>query len=161
MTETRSGVGYDIHPLVPGRKLVLGGETIPFSMGLDGWSDADVLIHAVIDSLLGAAALGDIGQHFPAGNPEYKDVSSLKLLKETAAKVSAKGFRIVNIDVTAIAEKPVLKDYIVKMRENLAAAMGIGSEQVSIKASTANGVGEIGKVEAIAAIAVSMIEGED
>ncbi len=161
MTTIRSGIGYDIHPLVPGRKLVLGGETIPFSMGLDGWSDADVLVHAVIDSLLGAAALGDIGQHFPAGKAEYKDISSLILLRETVRVVSSQGFRIVNIDVTAIAEKPVLKDYIIKMRENLAGAMGLDVEQVSMKASTANGVGEIGKVEAIAAIAVSMIEGEN
>lgn len=160
MSGTRTGIGYDIHPLETGRKLVLGGETIPFSMGLDGWSDADVLVHAVIDSLLGAAAMGDIGRHFPAGNPEYKDISSLILLKEVVSKISAKGFSVGNIDATVIAEKPVLKDYIIKMRENLSRTVGIDIEQVSVKASTANGVGEIGNVEAIAAVAVSTIEEE-
>jgi 2-C-methyl-D-erythritol 2,4-cyclodiphosphate synthase len=129
-------------------------------MGLDGWSDADVLVHAIIDSLLGAAAMGDIGRHFPAGNPEYKDISSLILLKEIVSKISSKGFSVGNIDATVIAEKPVLKDYIIKMRENLSRTIGIDIEQVSVKASTANGVGEIGNVEAIAAVAVSTIEEE-
>ncbi len=160
MSGARTGIGYDIHPLETGRKLVLGGETIPFSMGLDGWSDADVLVHAIIDSLLGAAAMGDIGRHFPAGNPEYKDISSLILLKEIVSKISSKGFSVGNIDATVIAEKPVLKDYIIKMRENLSRTIGIDIEQVSVKASTANGVGEIGNVEAIAAVAVSTIEEE-
>jgi len=160
MSGIRTGIGYDIHPLETGRRLVLGGEVIPFSMGLDGWSDADVLVHAIIDSLLGAAAMGDIGQHFPAGKPEYKDISSLILLKEIISKVSAKGFTIVNIDATVIAEKPVLKDYIMRMRENLSRTMGIDVEQVSVKASTANRVAEIGNGEAIAAIAVSTVEGE-
>jgi 2-C-methyl-D-erythritol 2,4-cyclodiphosphate synthase len=161
MTGTRIGIGYDIHPLVPERKLVLGGVEIPFHQGLDGWSDADVLTHAVIDSMLGAAAMGDIGMHFPPGKPEYRDISSLEMLKQVISKVSGKGWRVVNIDSTVIAEQPVLKDYIESMREKLSHTLGVEITKVSVKASTANGLGEIGKVEAIAAMAVTMIEGED
>ncbi|MBN2240516.1 MAG: 2-C-methyl-D-erythritol 2,4-cyclodiphosphate synthase [Dehalococcoidales bacterium] len=157
----RTGIGYDIHPLETGRKLILGGVEIPFSQGLEGWSDADVLTHAIIDSILGAAAMGDIGRHFPAGNPEYKDISSLEMLRQVNEKITAKGYRVSNIDATVIAEKPVLKDYIQTMRENLAGTIDIDVERVSVKASTMNGVGEIGRVEAIAAMAASMIEGED
>jgi 2-C-methyl-D-erythritol 2,4-cyclodiphosphate synthase len=160
MTGTRIGMGYDIHPLVPERKLVLGGVQIPFGQGLDGWSDADVLTHAIIDSMLGAAAMGDIGKYFPPGKPEYRDISSLEMLKQVNSKVTGKNWRVVNIDSTVIAEQPVLKDYIDSMREKLSHTLGIAIEQVSVKASTANGLGEIGKVEAIAAIAVTMIEGE-
>ena len=161
MTGTRIGIGYDIHPLVPERRLVLGGVEIPFGQGLDGWSDADVLSHAIIDSMLGAAAMGDIGKYFPPGKPEYKDISSLEMLKQVNSKVTGKGWRVVNIDSTVIAEKPVLKDYIDSMKEKLSHTLGIDIEKVSVKASTANGLGEIGKVEAIAAMAVTMIEGED
>ena len=161
MTGTRIGIGYDIHPLVPERRLVLGGVEIPFGQGLDGWSDADVLIHAIIDSILGAAAMGDIGKYFPPGRPEYRDISSLEMLKQVTSKVSGKGWRVVNIDSTVIAEQPVLKDYIDSMREKLSHTLGIEIEKVSVKASTANGLGEIGKVEAIAAMAVTMIEGGD
>ena len=161
MTGTRIGIGYDIHPLVPERRLVLGGVEIPFGQGLDGWSDADVLSHAIIDSMLGAAAMGDIGKYFPPGKPEYRDISSLEMLKQVNSKVTGKGWRVVNIDSTVIAEKPILKDHIDSMREKLSHTLGIDIEKVSVKASTANGLGEIGKVEAIAAMAVIMIEGED
>ncbi len=161
MTGIRIGIGYDIHPLTPERRLVLGGIEIPFSQGLDGWSDADVLTHAVIDSLLGAAAMGDIGRYFPPGKPEYKDISSLEMLKQIHSKVTGKGWRVVNIDSTIIAEQPVLRDYIGSMREKLGQTLGIETEKISVKASTANGLGEIGKVEGIAAMAVTMIEGED
>jgi 2-C-methyl-D-erythritol 2,4-cyclodiphosphate synthase len=160
MTGTRIGIGYDIHPLVPERRLVLGGVEIPFGQGLDGWSDADVLTHAIIDSILGAAAIGDIGKYFPPGKPEYRDISSLEMLKQVNSKVTGKGWRVVNIDSTVIAEKPVLKDFIDLMREKLSHTLRIDIEKVSVKASTANGLGEIGKVEAIAAMAVTMIEGD-
>jgi 2-C-methyl-D-erythritol 2,4-cyclodiphosphate synthase len=161
MTRTRIGIGYDIHPLVPERRLVLGGVEIPFGQGLHGWSDADVLTHAIIDSMLGAAAMGDIGKYFPSGKQEYRDISSLEMLKQINSKVTGKGWRVVNIDSTVIAEQPVLKDYIDSMREKLSHTLGIGVEKISVKASTANGLGEIGKVEAIAAMAVTMIEEGD
>jgi 2-C-methyl-D-erythritol 2,4-cyclodiphosphate synthase len=140
---------------------MLGGVEIPFGQGLDGWSDADVLIHAIIDSMLGAAAMGDIGKYFPPGKPEYRDISSLEMLKRISSKVSGKGWRVVNIDATIIAEQPVLKDHIDSMRGKLSHTLGIDIEKVSVKASTANGLGEIGKVEGIAAMAVTMIEGEN
>ena len=152
------GIGFDIHPLVPGRKLVLGGVEIPFDRGLDGWSDADVLTHAVIDALLGAAAMGDIGIHFPPGKPEYKNVSSLKLLAEIKVKLEAAGWQINNVDVTVIAEKPHLREYIDLMRERLRQTLGIPIGQVSVKASTANGVGDVGNEEAIAALAIASLQ---
>ena len=155
----RIGIGYDIHPLKAGRKLVLGGVNIPFEKGLDGWSDADVLTHAVIEGLLGAAALGDIGSHFPPGNKRYKDISSLTLLKEVKDKLRAKGWSVVNIDTTVVAEAPKLRDYIDGMRENLSGTLEIAIGRVSIKASTNNGLGEIGRGEGIAAFAIAMIEG--
>ena len=113
----RVGIGYDVHPLTPGRKLVLGGVEIPFAKGLSGWSDADVLTHAIIDALLGAAALGDIGSHFPPGEPRYKAISSLTLLKEVVDKLVEHGWRAGNIDATIMAEKPVLRDFIDQMRQ--------------------------------------------
>jgi len=152
------GIGFDIHPLVPGRKLVLGGVEIPFDRGLDGWSDADVLTHAVIDALLGAAAMGDIGMHFPPGKPEYKNVSSLKLLAEIKVKLEAAGWQINNVDVTVIAEKPNLREYIDLMRERLRQTLCIPIGQVSVKASTANGVGDVGNEEAIAALAIASLQ---
>jgi len=157
----RAGIGYDIHPLKPGRKLVLGGVNIPFDKGLDGWSDADVLTHAVIDALLGAAALGDIGSHFPPGKQKYKGISSLSLLKEVKEKLAVGGWAVVNIDAAVIAEQPRLGDYINGMRQELSRTLGINVDRVSVKASTGNGVGEIGKGEGIAAYAVAMIEGSD
>jgi 2-C-methyl-D-erythritol 2,4-cyclodiphosphate synthase len=152
------GLGYDVHPLVMGRKLVLGGVEIPFNKGLEGWSDADALTHAVIDALLGAAALGDIGQHFPSGEPEYENVSSLILLDKVVEKLEEEGWRVVNIDTTVVAEKPRLREYIDDMRHNLCHVLGVDMDRVSVKASTNNGVGDIGKGEGIAAIAVAMIE---
>jgi 2-C-methyl-D-erythritol 2,4-cyclodiphosphate synthase len=152
------GIGFDIHPLVTGRKLVLGGVEIPFDRGLDGWSDADVLTHAIIDALLGAAAMGDIGMHFPPGKPEYKNVSSLKLLAETKDKLAANGWQINNIDATVIAEKPHLREYIDIMRERLQQTLGIPIAQMSVKASTANQVGALGNGEAIAAMAIASVQ---
>jgi 2-C-methyl-D-erythritol 2,4-cyclodiphosphate synthase len=160
-TRLRIGTGYDIHPLVRGRKLVIGGVEIPFDKGLDGWSDADVLTHAVIDALLGAAALGDIGGHFPPGEPQYKDISSLTLLREVGDKLAAQGWRIVNIDATVIAEAPKLAGFFGQMRWQLSGRLGIDLEQVSVKASTANGLGLVGKGEGIEAIAVALIEGRE
>jgi len=156
----RAGTGFDAHPLVAGRKLVLGGIEIPFDRGLDGWSDADVLTHAVIDSLLGAAALGDIGSHFPPGDPQYKDVSSLSLLRKAKEKLSQDGWRIVNVDATIVAESPRLREYIDPMREKLSEALGIDAGQVSVKASTANGLGMVGRGEGMMAYAAAMIEGD-
>ena len=142
--EIRAGVGFDVHPLAPGRRLVLGGVEIPFDKGLDGWSDADVLTHAVMDALLGAAALGDIGVHFPPGDPEYKDISSLVLLGKVRDMLAEHGWRVGNVDATVIAEAPKLKDYIDGMRHKLSQMLGISIEQVSVKASTANGLGLVG-----------------
>jgi 2-C-methyl-D-erythritol 2,4-cyclodiphosphate synthase len=153
----RAGIGYDIHPLAPGRKLVLGGVHIPFDEGLEGWSDADALTHAVIDALLGAAALGDIGSHFPAGDLEYRNISSLVLLERVKEKLAAGNWRVANIDATVIAERPRLGDYIEEMRENLSKALGIDIGQVSVKASTANEIGSIGRGEGIAALAIATI----
>ncbi len=151
------GIGFDIHPLVAGRKLVLGGVELPFEKGLDGWSDADVLTHAIIDALLGAAALGDIGKHFPPGAPEYQGVSSLNLLAEVRKKLFDNDWSIQNIDATVITEKPRLRDVVDKMREHLSRTLGIHINQVSIKASTANGVGSIGRGEGIAALAIASL----
>jgi 2-C-methyl-D-erythritol 2,4-cyclodiphosphate synthase len=155
----RVGIGYDVHPLVKGRKLILGGVEIPFAQGLSGWSDGDTLTHAIIDALLGAAALGDIGRHFPSGEPEYKDISSLTLLKKTRDKLEDSGFKIVNVDATIVAEKPELRDFIDQMRQKLSQTLAIKVEQVSVKASTANGLGFAGRGEGIAACAVAMVEG--
>ena len=154
----RIGTGYDVHPLVAGRKLVLGGIEIPFDRGLDGWSDADVLAHAVMDALLGAAALGDIGRHFPPGDTAYKDASSLVLLGKVGKKLAESGYRVVNVDATVIAERPKLAGYIDAMRGKLAESLGIDTGQVSVKASTNNGVGAIGRGEGIAALAAALIE---
>ncbi len=155
----RVGTGFDAHPLVEGRRLVLGGVEIPFAKGLSGWSDGDVLTHAVIDALLGAAALGDIGGHFPPGEAQYKDISSLVLLEETRDKLAARGFRVVNIDATAIAESPRLAGFVSQMRGKLARALGIAIEAASVKATTSSGLGFTGRGEGIAAQAVALIEG--
>ncbi len=156
----RVGIGYDTHPLVKGKRLVIGGVEIPFKKGLEGWSDADVLTHAVIDALLGAAALGDRGSHFPAGEPQYKGVSSLALLKTTNDKLKENGWRIVNIDATVIAEEPKLSGFIEKMRQNLSQTLGIEASRVSVKASTANTLGCVGKGRGIEAQAIALIAGE-
>ncbi len=154
----RFGIGYDVHCLMAGRKLVLGGIQVPFERGLSGWSDADVLTHAIMDALLGAAAMGDIGQHFPPGDPQYKDISSLALLAKVKDRLNENGWRIHNIDATIIAEKPKLSDHIKKMRERLSLALGVDVRQVSVKASTSDGLGFTGRGEGIAALALASIE---
>ena len=154
----RIGIGYDIHPLVADRRLVLGGVQIPFDRGLDGWSDADVLTHSVIEALLGAAALGDIGTHFPPGDKQYKGVSSLILLNKVKDILKDTGWRTGNIDVTVVTEQPKIKDYIIYMRQQLSATLGIDIGSVSVKASTNNKVGSLGRNEGIAAYAVALIE---
>jgi 2-C-methyl-D-erythritol 2,4-cyclodiphosphate synthase len=156
----RIGIGYDIHSLAQGRRLVLGGVDIPFDKGLSGWSDADVLTHAIIDALLGAASLGDIGSHFPPGEAEYKDISSLVLLKRVKDKLADEGWRIDNVDATIVAEQPRLRDFIDRMREKLSQTLGIALSQVSVKASTSNRVGSLGRGEGIAAYAVALLAGE-
>jgi 2-C-methyl-D-erythritol 2,4-cyclodiphosphate synthase len=155
----RVGIGYDVHPLVKKRKLVIGGVEIPFNKGLSGWSDADVLTHAIIDALLGAAALGDIGIHFPPGEPQYKDISSLALLKTTQDKLVAQGWQIVNVDATIVAEKPKLSEFIDQMRQQISRTLSIAPSQVSVKASTSAGLGLVGRGEGMAAYAVALIEG--
>ncbi len=154
----RIGIGYDTHPLVKKRRLVLGGVEIPFNKGLDGWSDADVLTHAIIDALLGAAALGDIGSHFPPGEAAYKDISSLVLLEEVKDKLTAEGWRISNIDATVITEQPKLAEFISQMRYSLSQTLSIEASQVSVKASTSAKLGGIGRGKWIEARAVALIE---
>jgi 2-C-methyl-D-erythritol 2,4-cyclodiphosphate synthase len=154
----RVGIGYDVHAFTPGRRLVLGGVDITFEMGLEGWSDADVLTHAVMDALLGAAALGDIGSHFPPGEPEYHNISSLELLEQVRGMLAEHGWRVGNIDATVVAERPKLKKYINLMCANLSRTLGIEAGQVSIKASTSEGLGFIGRGEGIAAVAVALLE---
>ena len=157
----RIGIGYDVHPLTQGRRLVLGGVEVPFDKGPEGWSDADVLTHAVIDALLGAAALGDIGQHFPPGDPQYHDISSLLLLEKVRDKLAENGFRIQNIDATIVAEQPRLSDYIGEIRQKLSRTLGIELDKVSVKAKTSAGLGFIGRGEGIAASAVALLEGRE
>ncbi|MBN1188809.1 MAG: 2-C-methyl-D-erythritol 2,4-cyclodiphosphate synthase [Dehalococcoidales bacterium] len=154
----RIGFGHDVHPLVAGRKLVLGGVIVPFEKGLDGWSDADVLVHAVMDALLGAAALGDIGTHFPPGNHEYKNISSLELLARVKEMLDRGSWKIGNIDVTVLAEAPKLKDYMPEMAANIARALSLDVSDVSIKAGTCEKMGFIGRGEGITAEAVALLE---
>lgn len=154
----RIGHGYDVHRLVPGRNLILGGVKIPYELGLDGHSDADVLLHAVSDALLGAAGLGDIGRHFPDTDPKYKGADSLVLLNIVGQKVAQKGYRVSNIDVTMIAQKPKLKDYISRMEENIASALGLHPERVNVKATTEEKLGFTGTGEGMACHAVCLLE---
>lgn len=154
----RIGHGYDVHRLVPGRDLILGGVKIPYELGLDGHSDADVLLHAVSDALLGAAGLGDIGRHFPDTDPKYKGADSLALLNIVGQKVAQKGYRVSNIDVTMIAQKPKLKDYISRMEENIASALGLDPEWVNVKATTEEKLGFTGTGEGMACHAVCLLE---
>lgn len=153
----RIGHGYDVHRLVPERKLIIGGVEIPHTLGLLGYSDADVLLHAVADSLFGAAALGDIGKHFPDTDPRYKGADSRLLLKETAEKIYALGYRISNIDATVIAQKPKLSPYIEKMRECIAEQCKISLDCVSVKATTEEKLGFTGSEEGISAHSVCLI----
>ena len=154
----RIGHGYDVHRLVEGRKLILGGVEIPFTLGLDGHSDADVLLHAVSDALLGAAGLGDIGRHFPDTDPKYKGADSLLLLKTVGEKIAAAGYGISNIDVTMIAQKPKLKDHIPAMEQNIAAALGIDAGRVNVKATTEENLGFTGAMEGMACHAVCLLD---
>ena len=154
----RVGIGYDVHPLRPGRDLVIGGVHIDNPLGLDGHSDADVLTHAVIDSLLGAAALGDIGQHFPASDPGYAGASSQDLLAMVVRTVRQAGYRVVNVDSTVVAEEPRLQPHIDAIRKQLAKTLGIDLGAVSVKATSPEGLGALGREEGIAAHAVALIE---
>ncbi|MDE7223192.1 MAG: 2-C-methyl-D-erythritol 2,4-cyclodiphosphate synthase [Acetatifactor sp.] len=153
----RVGTGYDVHRLTEGRELILGGVTIPYEKGLLGHSDADVLLHAIMDALLGAAALGDIGKHFPDSDPAYKGISSLELLKKVGGLLEERSFLIENIDATIIAQAPKLRPYIESMRENIARTLGIALEQVNVKATTEEGLGFTGSGEGIASQAVCML----
>lgn len=152
--EYRSGTGFDVHRLAEGRKLILGGVEIPFERGLLGHSDADVLVHAVMDALLGAAAMGDIGRHFPDDDPEYEGADSLALLEKTAAMVRAQGYTIINIDVTLIAQRPKVSAYIEEMRKNISDAAGTDPGRVNVKATTTEKLGFTGSGEGMAAQAV-------
>lgn len=154
----RVGHGYDVHRFVPGRDLIIGGVKIPYEQGLLGHSDADVLLHAVMDSLLGAAALGDIGLHFPDTDDKYKGISSLLLLKETGKLINEAGYEIINIDATVLAQAPKLRPYMDQMRENISKTLGIAISQVNIKATTEEGLGFTGRKEGMAAHAVSLLE---
>ena len=153
----RIGQGYDVHRLVEGRKLIIGGVDIPYEKGLLGHSDADVLLHAVMDALLGAAALGDIGQHFPDSDERYKGISSIALLKKVGKILQENGYLIENIDSTVIAQRPKLLPYRPQMAENIAAALGIEKEQVSVKATTEEGLGFTGTGEGISAQAIALL----
>ena len=154
----RVGIGYDIHRLVEGRPLILGGVPVAFEKGLLGHSDADVLVHAICDALLGAAGLGDIGMHFPDNDPQYKDISSLKLLSNSCQMVTEKGFRIVNLDTIVFAEAPKLGSQRNDMQTTLAKTMNVTAEQINIKATTTEGLGAIGKGEGIGAMCIALIE---
>lgn len=153
----RIGMGFDSHKLAEGRKLIIGGTEIPFEKGLFGHSDADVLIHAVIDALLGACALGDIGTHFPDSDMRYKNADSIVLLKKTAEMIKQQGFTVGNADATVIIERPKLAPYIPEMREKIAKAIGTDIENISIKAKTNEGMGEIGCGNAAAAICTALV----
>lgn len=154
----RVGIGYDSHRFAPGRRLVLAGVEIPHEWGLIGHSDADAAAHAVTDAILGAAALGDIGAHFPPTDPQWKDADSIDLLERAVRIVEEGGYRVVNVDVTIICEVPRVLPYVPAMKEKLASAIGIGVAQVSIKGKTNEGMGWIGRGEGIAAQAVALIE---
>lgn len=153
----RIGQGYDVHRLVEGRKLILGGVEVPFEKGLLGHSDADVLSHAIMDALLGAAGMGDIGQHFPDSDPAYAGADSLRLLAAVVEKLTDAGWQVENVDSTIIAQRPKLADYIPKMRQNLALVMGVLPEQINVKATTEEKLGFTGSGEGIAAQAVALL----
>lgn len=154
----RVGMGYDVHKLVENRKLILGGVEIPYEKGLLGHSDADVLLHAIMDALLGAAALGDIGKHFPDTDPSYAGADSMKLLAEVRRLIEEKLYFVGNVDATIIAQRPKMADYIPKMRENIAGALGVDVSQVNIKATTEEGLGFTGEGLGISAQAICLLE---
>ncbi len=155
----RVGIGYDAHQFAAGRPLVLGGVTIDYPLGLLGYSDADVCLHALSDAILGAAALGDLGAHFPTGDPRFLDASSADLLGQVVALVGEKGLRVGNCDVTIVAQRPRLSPYVPAMRERVAAILRIPTDQVSVKATTTDHLGFTGRLEGIAAMAVVVLEG--
>jgi len=160
MKTIRTGFGYDLHRLVQGRKLVLGGVIIPFEKGLDGHSDADVLLHAITDALLGAAAMGDIGTHFPDTDPEWKGADSRMLLRKAVQLIRDRGYQLGNVDSTIVAERPKLKPYIDQMRSNIAADLGLETDQVSVKATTSEQIGMIGREEGMCAMAVCLLHAD-
>ena len=152
--DMRVGMGYDVHRLVEDRDLIIGGVKIPHTLGLLGHSDADVLVHAIMDALLGAAALGDIGKHFPDTDPQYKGISSIRLLEHVAKLMEEKGYIVENIDATIIAQKPKMRPYIAQMEENIAKALKIGNDQINVKATTEEGLGFTGTEKGISAQAI-------
>ena len=152
--ESRSGIGFDSHPLAEGRKLVLGGVTIPHDKGLSGHSDGDVLVHAIMDALLGAANLGDKGIHFPSSDPQYKDISSLILLERVGVLVAQDGWRLSNVDATILAQNPKLSPFNAEMRENVAGNLSVSPDRVSVKVTTTDYLGFVGREEGIAVMAV-------
>ncbi len=154
----RIGIGYDVHRLVSGRVLILGGVAIDFDRGLEGHSDADVLVHAVCDSMLGAAGAGDIGEHFPDTDPAWRGIDSLAILKETANLIRGRGYEVVNIDATVAAQAPRISPFKKTMAANIAGAVGIPPGRVSVKATSTEGLGWIGRGEGIGAMAVALIE---
>jgi 2-C-methyl-D-erythritol 2,4-cyclodiphosphate synthase len=154
----RSGIGYDVHAFEAGRPLVLGGVRIEYDRGLAGHSDSDALTHAVIDAMLGAAAVGDIGAHFPADDPQYRDANSLDLLRQSVALVADAGYQVVNVDATVVAQAPKLAPHVDAMRVALAGALGIDVGAVSIKATTTDGLGALGRGEGIAALAIALLD---
>ncbi len=155
---TRVGIGYDTHPLVVGRKLILGGVNVPFERGLAGHSDADVLTHAIMDALLGAASLGDIGTHFPPTDEQYRGISSMILLSRVGEMLAEKNFKISNIDSTVVAQRPKLAIYLDQMRLNISQTLGLTVDRVSVKATTSEGLGFIGRAEGMASFAIALIE---
>lgn len=158
MSGFRIGHGYDVHRLTEGRKLILGGVEVPFDRGLLGHSDADVLTHAVMDALLGAAGLGDIGRLFPDSDPAYGGISSLLLLDRVAERLGEEGYRVGNVDATVVAQQPKLSTYIPRMRQNLSKHLGVPQEQVNVKATTEEGLGFTGQGQGVAAHAVALLE---
>ena len=158
MPENRSGIGYDAHRLVPERKLILGGVHVPHNYGLKGHSDGDVLLHAVIDSILGAASFGDIGTHFPSSDPELRGVSSISLLGRTKKMVAVEGWEVVFLDATILAEKPRLSPYFDRMKSRISKVLNLGSSDINVKATTTDGLGIIGEEEGIASMAICTLE---
>jgi 2-C-methyl-D-erythritol 2,4-cyclodiphosphate synthase len=154
----RIGQGYDVHALVPGRRLVIGGVHIPHHLGLEGHSDADVLLHAICDALLGAAGLGDIGRHYPDTDPQYSEIDSRELLRGVAKKLAARKYRVLNVDATVLAQAPRMAPHFARMTGNIAADLGVAPAAVNLKATTTEGLGAIGRGEGIAAMAVALIE---
>jgi 2-C-methyl-D-erythritol 2,4-cyclodiphosphate synthase len=154
----RVGIGFDVHPFVDGRPLVLGGVVVPHPKGLDGHSDADVVCHAVADSLLGALALGDIGVHFPSGDPKWKGASSLDLLSRVFQMIAAQGYEPANVDVTVVAQEPTISPFVGDMRSKIAGALSVPRESVSVKATSTDRLGFCGRGEGIAALAVSLLQ---